>query len=507
MTDERAPTDPFFKNSDLTPLKAAEIVREGLKGADYGEFYQEIVEKELLVKDKGQYSTIAPSDSKSGFGFRVGQEERVGYSFSDVFNEVALRGAVKQARQVLAEEAVPAAEAPAMPAASAPAVPAPAAYPPGAINPLEGLTLAEKIAKIDEIEAYVKSLDPRVANVTVQYRATAKAVHVITADGASHVDHRPNVTLSIGVTLTDAEGKSETGHALRGGAVDCTQVFDPAVWQAAAQKALKQADTLLIAEEAPAGVMDVVLNHGWPAVILHEAIGHGLEGDFNRRGISVYSGKIGQKIACDEVTVVDRGDLPGERGTLSFDDEGTPTQENVLIEKGVLKGYMQDRQNALLMGVDPTGNGRRESYTDTPMPRMTNTYFRNGPHDPADIIKSVKDGLYIEDMGGGQVDITSGKFNMNATLGYRIRDGKLCEPVKGATLVGDGLTVIQSITMVGNDLEIEKSAGMCGKNGQSVVVSCGQPTVRVSNMTVGGAKRAAPKKPTIPGASGPGTPS
>ncbi|MCE9508590.1 MAG: metalloprotease TldD, partial [Alphaproteobacteria bacterium] len=266
-------------------------------------------------------------------------------------------------------------------------------------------------------------------------------------------------------------------------------VFNEAAYQEAAQKALKQAQELLIAEEAPAGVMDVVLSPGWAAVILHEAVGHGLEGDFNRRDISVYSGKIGQKVAAAEVTVVDQGDMPGERGSLHFDDEGTPTKENVLIENGILKAYMQDRQNAQLMKAALTGNGRRESYAHVPMPRMTNTYFRNGTHDPADIIKSVKDGLYIADMGGGQVDITSGKFNMNATLAYRIRNGKLCEPVKGVTLVGDGLTVIQSITMVGNDLKIEKSAGACGKNGQSVTVSCGQPTIRVANMTIGGSKK------------------
>ncbi len=486
MTDKPLPTDPFFKHTDLTPESAREIVKQGLKGADYGEFYQEVVERESIVKDKGEFTSVSVGDSKSGFGFRVGQEERVGYSFSDVFNEAALKDAVGRARQVLKDK--PQAEEKQSPPKVATEL-----YPQQ--NPMQNMELAEKIAKIDEIEAYVKQLDPRITNVTLQYASTSKNVHIITAEGDSLVDQRPNTALYIRVTLTDKDGKSETGMALTGGPVDCTAVFDESSWKKGAAKALHQAEMLLIAEEAPAGVMDVVLNHGWPAVILHEAIGHGLEGDFNRRGISVYSGKIGQQIAGPEVTVVDQGNLPGERGSLHFDDEGTPTQENVLIENGVLKNYMQDRQNAQLMGVEPTGNGRRQSYAHTPMPRMTNTYFRNGTHDPADIIKSVKDGLYIEDMGGGQVDITSGKFNMNCTLAYRIRDGKLCEPVKGATLVGDGLTVIKSITMVGNDLSIEKSAGMCGKNGQSVVVSCGQPTVRVSNMTVGGSKKQAPKAP------------
>jgi TldD protein len=488
MTDKPSPLDPFFRNSGLTPEQAKNIVKEGLNGADYGEFYQEITEREAIVKDKGEYTSVSVGDSKSGFGFRVGQDERVGYSFSDVFNEAALKDAIHKSRSVLKADATATfAVRPAAPLAPDQFFVKP--------NPQDGMELADKIACIDEIEAYAKTLDPRITNITVAYSSTAKAVHVITADGQSLVDHRPSALLNVRITLTDKDGNSETGSALTGGPVTCKDVFDEATFKAATDKALKQAQMLLIAEDAPAGVMDVVLNHGWPAVILHEAIGHGLEGDFNRRGISVYSGKIGQQIACPEVTVVDQGNLPGERGSLSFDDEGVPTQENVLIENGVLKGYMQDRQNARLMGVDPTGNGRRESYTHTPMPRMTNTYFRNGPHDPADIIKSVQDGLYIEDMGGGQVDITSGKFNMNATLAYRIRNGKLCEPVKGATLVGDGLTVIKSIVMVGNDLQIEKSAGMCGKNGQSVVVSCGQPTVRVANMTVGGSKKSKPKTP------------
>ncbi len=475
-----AATDPFFKNSDLTPERARAIILEGLKDAEYGEFYQEITETETITKDKGEYTNIAVGNSRGGFGFRVGQEDRVGYSFSDVFNETALQAAIAQARQVLKPGVTPATPAP---SGRAPQQ----LYP--AQNPMAALSLQEKIAKIDEIEAYVKGLSNSITNVTVSYSATSKAVHIVTPDGQSMVDQRPIVTLSIQVVAADAAGKTETGYALIGGRVDCTEVFDVEAYKKGAADALRMAQELLIAEEAPAGVMDVVLSPGWSAVILHEAVGHGLEGDFNRRGISVYSGKIGQQVAAPEVTVIDGGDMPGERGSIHFDDEGIAPRQNVLIENGVLKGYMQDRQNALLMGVEPTGNGRRETYAHTPMPRMTNTYFANGTHDPEDIIKSVKDGLYISDMGGGQVDIVSGKFNMNARLAYRIRDGKICEPVKGATLVGDGLTVIKSITMVGNDLKIEKAAGSCGKNGQSIVVSCGQPTVCVSHMTVGGAKK------------------
>ncbi|HYD18527.1 MAG TPA: metallopeptidase TldD-related protein [Patescibacteria group bacterium] len=480
MSSKPLTTDPFFKGAGLTPEKAREIVREGLSGADYGEFYHEIVARERLVKDKGEFTTVSTGDSKEGFGVRVGQGERVGYAFSDLFNEAALTDAVREARNVLKPGTAQAAQ---KPSGMVPQQ----LYTPE--DPMAGFTLAEKISKINEIEAFCKTLDNRIANVTVQYVSEAKAVHIITAEGKSLLDNRPMTSLAISIMLTDENGKSEIGTAQIGGHVDAQAVFDETEFKAAARKALHQAKELLVAEDAPAGIMDVVLSPGWAAVVLHEAIGHGLEGDFNRRDISVYSGKLGQQIASPEVTVIDQGDMPGERGSLHFDDEGTPTQANVLIENGVLKGYMQDRQNAQLMGVDPTGNGRRESYAHAPMPRMTNTYFANGTHDPADIIKSVKDGLYIADMGGGQVDITSGKFNMNAKLAYRIRDGKIAEPVKGATIVGDGLTVIKSITMVGNDLALEKSAGMCGKNGQSVPVGCGQPTLRVSNMTVGGRKR------------------
>jgi len=470
----------FLAGSGLDLEQTKAIVVDGLKDADYGEFYHEIKESEALVKDKGEYTTVALGGSQSGFGFRVGQGEHVGYAYSDVFNEESLKDAVAQAQNVLenskgsvSQDNFGRVEDQLYPSS----------------NPMDGMTLAEKISKIDEIEEYVKSLGDNITNVTVSYQASAKSVHIITPDGTSLVDNRPSAALTIQIQVSDEDGNTETGYQRLGGPVTCLDVFDEESYKAAAKDALDLAQTLLIAEEAPAGKMEVVLNQGWPAVLLHEAVGHGLEGDFNRRGISVYSGKVGQKVAAEEVTVVDQGDMQGERGSLHFDDEGTPTQENVLIEKGVLKGYMQDRQNAKLMNVDPTGNGRRESYRHTPMPRMTNTYFKPGDHDPEDIIASVKDGLYISDMGGGQVDITSGKFNMNATLGYRIRDGKLCEPVKGATLVGDGLSVIESIKMVGDDLKLEKAAGVCGKNGQSVTVSCGQPTVRVSNMTIGGRKK------------------
>ncbi len=488
MAANNASVKKFFENSDLTPAQARKIVAQGLDGADYGELFQQISKTESISKSKRMYQNVNLGSGASGFGFRVGLGEAVGYSLSDVFNKQALEGAVKRARQVLGTNGGnPANLAQKASYSSAPTK----LY--NNDDPMAGMTIEEKIKAIDEIEAFAYALSPNVTNVSVNYSATSKNVHIINAKGKSMVDSTPSASLYISISVKDADGKTESGAALVGGRAVCTDVLNRSAWEDKAKSALKIAETLLIADDAPSGTMDIVMAPGWGAVLLHEAVGHGLEGDFNRRGISVYSGKVGQVVASPEVTIIDQGDMPDERGSIHFDDEGAPSQKNVLIENGVLKGYMQDRQNAMLMGVAPTGNGRRQSYRDMPMPRMTNTYFANGTHDPADIIKSVKDGLYISDMGGGQVDITSGKFNMNATLAWRIRDGKICEPVKGATLVGDGLTVLKDINMIGNDLKIERSAGSCGKNGQSVIVSCGQPTIKVSNMTVGGSQSNTPK--------------
>jgi TldD protein len=480
MSEKKA-IQKFYEDADLTLSDAQAMVVAGLEGADFGELYVEKTVSESLAKDNGQYTEVSVGNSRDGFGFRAGQGARVGYAFSDAFNRAALKNAVAEARQVLADDA-PQNEGNG------------ADF--GRIDrelytqeaSLDDISLEDKIRKIDALEAYAKGLDGDITNVTISYSNTIKDVHIITADGQALAESRPRATLRIGVQVTDADGKTEQGEVLVGGAVSCTEAFNEQACQEAAQKAVTIAKTLLVAEEAPAGVMDVVIAPGWGGVLLHEATGHGLEGDFTSKGSSVYSNKIGEKVAHEAVTVVDQGDMPGERGSLHFDDEGLPTQKNVLIEDGVLKGYMQDRQNAQAMGAPPTGNGRRESYEHLPMPRMTNTYFAAGPHTPEEIVASVKDGLYISNMGGGQVDITSGKFNMNATLAWRIRDGKIGEPVKGAVLVGDGETVIRNITMVGNDLDHEKAAGMCGKNGQFVPVSVGQPTIRVAKMTIGGSK-------------------
>lgn len=488
MAVNNASVQKFFENSDLTPDEARNIVAQGLQGADYGEFFQQISKTESLSKSKRMYQGVNLGSGASGFGFRVGMGEAVGYSLSDVFNKQALEDAVKRARQVLGPNGGNSANL--AQKANYGATPV-KLY--SNDDPMAGMSVEEKIKAIDEIETFAYSLSPNVTNVSIGYSASSKDIHIINAKGESMVDSIPSASLSISISVQDENGKNETGTALVGGRTVCKEVFNRSAWEDKAKNALEMAETLLIADEAPSGTMDVVLGPGWGAVLLHEAVGHGLEGDFNRRDISVYSGKLGEVVAAPEVTIIDQGDLPGDRGSIHFDDEGTPSQQNILVENGILKGYMQDRQNAMLMGVEPTGNGRRQSYKHMPMPRMTNTYFANGTHDPEDIIKSVKDGLYISNMGGGQVDITSGKFNMNATLAWRIRDGQICEPVKGATIVGDGLTVLNSIHMVGNDLDIEKSAGVCGKDGQNIVTGCGQPTIKVSNMTVGGSQSNTPQ--------------
>lgn len=476
----------FFENSDITLEQARKIIKKALSDADFGEFYQELNQSEVIIKDKGEFVSFSLGNQSSGFGFRFGQDNAVGYSYSDLFNKQALTTAIENARQNRTDKKD-------LKDKHNVAQHTARFYPEA--DPAEMMSVEQKIARINEIEAYVKTLGDDIENVTVQYKSSSKLIHIINDKGESLYDLRPYSTLTLQVTVKGADGKTEVGYDMVGGPDTIERIFSEAEYKNAAQKAYNQAQELIRSDEAPAGKMDVVLGNGWSAVLLHEAIGHGLEGDFNRRGISVYSGKVGQKVANENVTVIDQGDMDGERGSVQFDDEGLPSQKNVLIKDGVLMGYMQDRQNAKMMKVKPTGNGRRQSFTHMPMPRMTNTYFAAGTESPEDIIKGVKLGLYITDMGGGQVDITSGEFNMNATVAYMIRDGKICEPVKGASIIGDGLSVIQNIVKVGNDLKLERTRGVCGKNGQQVIVGCGQPTVLVKGMKVGGTKKiGGPKK-------------
>ena len=344
---------------------------------------------------------------------------------------------------------------------------------------------AAKIALLRELDALARSLDPRIKQVIVSINATHDSVLVAAADGTLAADVRPLTRINVQV-IAEQGSRRESGYSGGGGRCAYRELIDSGRAHGWAREAVRQALVNLDAVDAPAGTMDVVLGPGWPGVLLHEAIGHGLEGDFNRKGTSAFAGRMGDKVAADGVTVVDDGTLPGRRGSLSIDDEGTPTHCTTLIENGRLVGYMQDKHNARLMGMQPTGNGRRESFAHLPMPRMTNTYMLAGERDPLEIIASVKRGLYAVNFGGGQVDITNGKFVFSANEAYLIEDGKVTRPVKGATLIGSGPDVLTRVAMVGNDLKLDEGVGVCGKDGQSVPVGVGMPTTKVAAMTVGG---------------------
>jgi TldD protein len=355
----------------------------------------------------------------------------------------------------------------------------------GADDPLSGIPFAEKVALCQMIDAAARARDPRVSQVSVTLAASWNVIDIIRGDGFVAHDVRPLVRLGIQIVAQDGN-RRETGYHGLGGRYLYDDLFKPETWNRVIDIALAQALTNLQSVAAPAGEMPVVLGPGWPGVLLHEAVGHGLEGDFNRKGTSAFSGRIGERVAGPGVTVVDDGAIGGRRGSLTIDDEGTPTRRNVLIEDGILKGYIQDRLNARLMGVEPTGNGRRESFAHAPMPRMTNTFMLAGNDNPDELLSRVKDGIYAKSFGGGQVDITSGKFVFSCTEAYRIRGGKIAEPIKGATLIGDGPTVLTRIKGIGNDLELDEGVGICGKGGQSVPAGVGQPTLLIDGLTVGG---------------------
>ena len=357
------------------------------------------------------------------------------------------------------------------------------------IEPLGSLTQEQKIALLHEVEAHARQVDKRVSQVIVSLSGVYEKILVAASDGTYGTDIRPLVRLNCSV-LVEENGKRERASAGGGARTDYSYFFEAVQGKARylsfAEEAVRQALVNLVAIEAPAGAFPVVLGAGWPGVLLHEAVGHGLEGDFNRKGSSTFSGKVGSKVCSDLCTIVDDGTMANRRGSLSIDDEGTPGQYNVLIEKGILKGYMQDKHNASLMGVKPTGNGRRESYAHLPMPRMTNTYMLGGESTPEDIIKSVKKGIYAPNFAGGQVDITSGKFVFTSSEAYLIENGEITTPVKGATLIGSGPEAMKSVSMVGNDLKLDAGVGVCGKDGQSVPVGVGQPTLKIDEMTIGG---------------------
>jgi TldD protein len=413
-----------------------------------------------------------------GAGIRAVSGEKTGFAYSDDIALSALLEAARSARAIARrgdEGRLPVAEAPGQPALYLP------------IDPLESIPESEKLELLRRLDTECRALDPRVEQVFVSLSGSHDVVLVMGQDGALQGDVRPLVRLNVSV-IVEQNGRREQGSYGGGGRTDYRYFLEAGRSSDFAREAVRQALVNLEAEEAPAGSMTVVLGSGWPGILLHEAIGHGLEGDFNRKGTSAFSGRVGERVASPLCTVVDDGTLPGRRGSLTIDDEGTPTACTTLIENGILKGYMQDRLNARLMGVEPTGNGRRESYQHLPMPRMTNTYMLAGPHDPEEILRSVRKGLYAKNFGGGQVDITSGKFVFSASEAYLIEDGRITRPVKGATLIGNGPDVLTRVSMVGNDLQLDTGVGTCGKDGQSVPVGVGQPTLKVDGLTVGGTR-------------------
>jgi TldD protein len=433
--------------------------------------YESWVLEDGIVKE-GSHSI------EQGAGVRAVAGEKTGFAYSD---EIALPTLLEAARNARAIARQGAAGRRAVAAVQRP----PALYLP--IDPLDSLPEEDKIALLKRLDEACRALDPRVEQVIVSLSGSHDVVMVIGQDGQLHGDVRPLVRLNVNVIVED-DGRREQGSSGGGARTDYRYFLEGDRALDYAREAVRQALVNLEATEAPAGNMTVVLGPGWPGVLLHEAIGHGLEGDFNRKGTSAFAGRVGERVASPLCTVVDDGTLPGRRGSLTVDDEGTPTACTVLIENGILKGYMQDQLNARLMGVAPTGNGRRESYQCLPMPRMTNTYMLAGPHDPEEIIRSVKNGLYAKNFGGGQVDITSGKFVFSASEAYLIEDGRITRPVKGATLIGNGPDVLTRVSMVGNDLQLDTGVGTCGKDGQSVPVGVGQPTLRVDGLTVGGTR-------------------
>jgi len=464
----------FFDRAGLDRARTERQVQDALKGADDGELYMEYSQSEMLSFDDGRLKH-ASFDTAQGFGLRAVADEAQGYAHASELSADAIGRATDTVQAVTRGHSGVLADGPSRTNRLL--------Y--GDESPLTEPTFEAKVKLLQEIDAYARAKDPRVRQVSCSLAGSWKAVQIIRPDGQRAADIRPLVRMNVSVVVGDGD-RQESGSAGTGGRTGFQAYFDPERWQAEADEALRQALVNLDSIAAPAGEQTVVLGPGWPGILLHEAIGHGLEGDFNRKGSSVFSNLMGQRVAAKGVTVVDDGTLPDRRGSLTIDDEGTPTNRTVLIEDGILTGYMQDRMNARLMGVAPTGNGRRESFAHMPMPRMTNTVMMNGEHDPAEILASVKNGVYATSFGGGQVDIVSGKFVFTCTEAYKVENGKLGAPLKGATLIGSGEEVLKKVSMIGNDMALDPGIGTCGKAGQGVPVGVGQPTLKIDGLTVGG---------------------
>jgi TldD protein len=459
---------------DASEERIREIVADAIKGADDGELYLEYSEGESLMFDNGRLKT-ANFSTDQGFGLRAVAGEASGYAHSSGLSETALLRAADAVAAVKGGYSGTLAAAPARTNRHL--------Y--GDENPIASPSFEAKAKLLQEIDAWIRAEDPRVRQVTASLASSWQHVEILRADGQIVRDVRPLVRMNVAVVVGDGD-RQETGSYGMGGRKGFGEFLVEDSWKHAAGEALRQALVNLQAVPAPAGTFDIVLSNGWPGVMLHEAVGHGLEGDFNRKKTSAFAGLMGSQVAAKGVTVVDDGTIAERRGSLTIDDEGTPTNRNVLIEDGKLVGYMQDRQNARLMGMKATGNGRRQSYAHQPMPRMTNTYMTSGDLEPAEIIASVKNGIYAVSFGGGQVDITSGKFVFGCTEAYMIEDGKVTQPIKGAMLIGNGPDAMHRVTMVGNDMQLDTGIGMCGKAGQGVPVGVGQPHLRMNQMTVGG---------------------
>lgn len=466
----------FFDRADamLDRDAAGRIAAGALSGTDDGELFLEYRESEQISLEDGRIRT-AGFDTSLGFGLRAVVGEATGYAHAGELSESALRRAADSVAAVASGQGGTSAEPP-RPTNSR-------LY--SDANPLPAMEFGAKTGLLAELDSYARSKDARVVQVMASLAGEWQAVQIIRADGHRVADLRPLVRLNVAVVV-EANGRRETGSFGTGGRFGYERVVSPEVWQGAVDEALRQALVNLESRPAPAGEMEVVLGSGWPGILLHEAIGHGLEGDFNRKKTSAFAGLLGKRIASPGVTVVDDGTIPDRRGSLTVDDEGTPTSRTVLIEDGVLTGYLQDRLNARLMGMRATGNGRRQSFAHAPMPRMTNTIMLSGDHTRDEMLASVKRGLFAVNFGGGQVDITSGKFVFSASEAYLIEDGRLTAPVKGATLIGNGPDALTRVAMVGSDMALDPGIGTCGKNGQGVPVGVGQPTLKIAGLTVGG---------------------
>ena len=454
--------------------RAHDILGEALTNADDGELFVERSESESFLWDDGRLKS-ANYDATEGFGLRVVAGETAGYAHAAEISEAAIRRAASSASLAKRGHAGVAAEGPRATNTKL--------Y--GDESPLASPGFSDKVALLAEIDAYTRERDPRVKQVNVSLAGERRMIEILRADGKLVRDVRPLARVNVGVTL-EKDGRRESGYSGAGGRAGFETWIEPHRWKEQVAEAIRQAEVNLDAIACPAGEMDVVLGPGWNGVLLHEAVGHGLEGDFNRKGISAFSGRIGERVASPGVTVFDDGTLYGRRGSLSVDDEGTPTDRTILIEDGILVGYMHDRMSARLMGMKETGNGRRQSFAHMPMVRMTNTGMMGGDTPLAEMIASMKRGLYCANFGGGQVDITNGKFVFQCTEAYLVEDGKVVAPVKGASLIGDGPSALTRVSMIGDDFCFDNGVGVCGKNGQSVPVGVGQPSLKITGLTVGG---------------------